>query len=72
MLTFKVNEKRHEMLEELSPADSDRVLHACKAMGLDVKIVVDVGAAMLRDIERRGWFINPFRADEDENTPKSH
>ncbi len=59
MLTFQVEGKRYDMLENLDPTDSDHVLQACKAMGLDVVIIVDEGAAMLRDIEKRGWFINP-------------
>lgn len=55
------------MLEEIKKVDSDRVLQACKSMGLDVVIPVDPGAAMLDDIDRRGWFINPLRPDRDGN-----
>ena len=71
VLTFQVEGKRYDMLEELSPTDSEHVLKACKAMGLDAVIVVDVGAAMLRDIDQRGWFINPLRPDHEETpSPK--
>lgn len=68
VLTFQVNGKRYDMLEDLDHTDSEHVLKACKAMGLDAVIVVDEGAAMLRDIDKRGWFINPFRSDRDETT----
>ena len=66
VLTFQVEGKRYDMLENLSPTDSDHILKACKAIGVDAIIVVDEGAAMLRDIEKRGWFINPLRPDHDD------
>lgn len=63
VLTFQYDGRTYDMLEYLSVADSDRVLKACKSMGLDAIIVVDPGAAMLRDIDRRGWFVNPLKHD---------
>jgi hypothetical protein len=68
VLTFRYGGKKYDMLENLDTADSDRVLKACKAMGLDAIIVLDVGAAMLHDIDKRGWFINPLRSDRDGTT----
>ena len=55
------------MLEDLNATDSEHILRACKEMGLNAVIVVDDGAAMLRDIEKRGWFINPLRRDDTES-----
>lgn len=63
VLTFEVQGRTYDMLEELSYTDSDRVLRACRAMGIDV-IIDEVGDAMLKDIEKRGWWINPFRTDD--------
>ena len=68
VLTFQYGGRAFDMLEEIKRSDSDLVLQACKSMGLDVVISVDPGAAMLDDIDRRGWFINPLRPDRDENT----
>lgn len=67
VLTFQYEGHTFDMLEEIKRSDSDRVLHACKSLGLEVIIPVDPGAAMLDDIDRRGWFINPLRPDHDEN-----
>jgi hypothetical protein len=67
VLTFQYEGRVFDMLEEIKKPDSDRVLRACKSMGLDVVIPVDPAAAMLEDIDRRGWFINPLRPDRDEN-----
>lgn len=50
------------MLENLTYTDSDRVLRACRSMGINV--VIDEADAMLKDIEKRGWWINPFRTDD--------
>lgn len=57
------------MLKNVSLTDSDRILTACKALGLDTVIPVDPGAAMIKDIEQRGWFTNPLRPDHDEKLP---
>lgn len=71
VLTFQYDGRTFDMLEDLNRMDSDRVLQACKSMGLDVTISVDPGAAMLNDIDRRGWFINPLRPDcDEESLPK--
>ncbi len=69
VLTFQYEGRSYDMLEYLSNADSDRVLVACKSMGIDAIVVVDPGAAMLRDIDQRGWFINPLRPDHKPNEP---
>jgi hypothetical protein len=68
VLTFQHNGKRFEMLEDLNSTDSDRVLKACKSMGVDAVIVVDDAAAMNKDIARRGWLINPLRPDRDDHS----
>lgn len=65
VLTFQYDGRTFDMLEDLDQMDSDRVLHACKSMGLD--IMVDDAAVMLHDIAQRGWFINPLRPDRDES-----
>jgi hypothetical protein len=70
VLTFQYEGRAYDMLEDLSSTDSDRVLKACKSMGLRAIVTVDEGAAMLRDIEQRGWFINPLRADQNESDSK--
>ncbi len=62
VLTFKVQGRSYRMLEDISDEDSDRILNACKAMGYDV-FIDQVGKAMLRDIEKRGWWVNPMRPD---------
>jgi hypothetical protein len=64
VLTFQYDGRTFDMLEYLSDTDSDHVLKACKSMGLDAIVTVDEGAAMLRDIDQRGWFINPLRPDD--------
>jgi hypothetical protein len=63
VLTFDVQAQTYDILEDLGYTDSDRVLRACRAMGFDV-ITDEVGDAMLKDIEKRGWWINPFRTDD--------
>jgi hypothetical protein len=69
VLTFGYEGRTFDMLEELTLADSDRVLKACKSMGLDSKIVIDESAAMLHDIDKRGWFVNPLKPDRDDSSP---
>ena len=63
VLTFEVQGRSYDMLEDLSYIDSDRILRTCRAMGFDV-VIDEVGDAMLKDIEKRGWWINPFRTDD--------
>jgi hypothetical protein len=63
VLTFQYGGRTFDMLENLNATDSDRVLQACKSMGLDAIIVVDDAAAMNHDIEQHGWLINPLRRD---------
>jgi len=69
VLAFEYEGKKYDLLEEISRKDSDRVLHACKTMGLDVFIPIDEGTAMLNDIEERGWFVNPWSPDHEDNPP---
>jgi len=66
ILTFQYDGRTFDMLEDLNSTDSDRVLRACKSMGIDAIIVVDDAAAMNHDIEQRGWFINPLKPNQDE------
>lgn len=67
VLTFQYDGRAFDMLEDLNQTDSDRVIHACKSMGLDVIIPSDEAAVMRKDIDQRGWFINPLQPDRDEN-----
>jgi hypothetical protein len=69
VLTFRYDGRTFDMLEDLNRTDSDRVLQACKSMGLDAIVVVDDAAVMNHDIAQRGWFINPLRPDRDESQP---
>ena len=70
VLTFQYDGRTYDMLEYLSATDSDRVLVACKSMGVDAIITVDPGAAMLGDIDHRGWFVNPLRVDQHPSEPE--
>jgi hypothetical protein len=72
VLTFQYKGRTFDMLEDLSRTDSDRVLLACKSMGVDTVIALDPGEAMLKDIDQRGWFINPLRSDGDQNPSETH
>lgn len=63
VLTFEVQGRTYDMLEELSYTDSDRVLRACRSMGFDV-VIDETADAMMKDIEKRGWWVNPFRTDD--------
>ncbi len=58
------------MLENLSYTESDRVLRACRSMGLDV-FIDETADAMMKDIEKRGWWVNPFRTDDLEGSSDS-
>lgn len=69
VLTFQYGGRTFDMLEDLNWTDSDRVLRACRFMGVDTIIPIDEAAGMMKDINRRGWFINPLRPDHDENPP---
>ncbi len=71
VLTFQYNGRTFDMLEDLNSEDSECVLRACKAMGLDAIMVVDDAAAMNQDIEQRGWFINPLKPDREASPPKA-
>jgi hypothetical protein len=72
VLTFQYDGRSYDMLEYLSATDSDCVLTACKSMGVDAIITVDPGAAMLRDIDQRGWFVNPLRPDQNHEDLEGH
>jgi hypothetical protein len=62
VLIFQYGKQTVDMLGNLNWTDSDRVLKACRSMGLDTVIVVE-DAAMQNDIAQRGWFINPLKPD---------
>lgn len=64
VLTFQYDGRTFDMLENLNTDDEQRVLHACKALGVDAVITVDDAAAMNKDIQERGWFVNPWKAEE--------
>lgn len=64
VLTFQHAGRTYDMLENLDPGQSDEILKACRAMGLDVVIASDNSAAMNRDIAERGWLVNPLKPDE--------
>jgi hypothetical protein len=65
VLTFDSAGRVFDILEEIDLQDSERILEACKAMGLDVTLPAsDPGAHMLRDIDQRGWWVNPLKSDE--------
>lgn len=67
VLTFQYDGKTVDMLQSLNWTDTESVLKACKVMGLDaVLLKEDEASAMQRDIDRRGWFINPLHPDNDE------
>lgn len=70
VLTFQYQGQTIDMLKNISWTDADRVLIACRSLGLDTIIPIDPGAAMIKDIERRGWLLNPLRPDRDENSPQ--
>lgn len=63
VLSFAVRGRTYDILENMGYTDSDRVLRACKSLGLDV-VIDETADAMLKDIEKRGWWINPFRTDD--------
>ena len=63
VLTFDVQRQTYDLLENMSYTDSDRVLRACRSMGVDV-VIDETADVMLKDIEKRGWWINPFRTDD--------
>ena len=62
VVIFQYGKQTVDMLGNLYWTDSDRVLKACRSMGLDTVIVVE-DAAMQNDIAQRGWFINPLKPD---------
>ena len=63
VLTFDVQGRSYDMLEDMGYTDSDRVLRVCRSMGYEV-IIDETADAMMKDIEKRGWWINPFRTDD--------
>jgi len=70
VVTFEVQGRAYDLLENLKYTDCDRVLRACRAMGFDV-VIDETADAMLKDIEKRGWWINPFRTDDLGGRPDS-
>ncbi len=65
VLTFDVYDKAFDILEEIETRDAEHILKACKALGLDFELpLADPGAHMLRDIEQRGWWVNPLKSDD--------
>lgn len=63
MLTFTCNGRDWDKFPGIPYTDSEAVLNACRALGIDVYRPVDPAAAMLKDIEERGWWQNPLKPD---------
>ncbi len=63
ILTFRYGDVAFDLFENLSLTDAAQILEACKSLGVDTILPDMTGAAMLMDIEKRGWFINPFKPD---------
>ncbi|NYF78926.1 hypothetical protein [Granulicella arctica] len=71
VLTFQYDGQTIDILKGLTWTDGDRILRACRSMGVDT-IIDETDAAMRRDIDRRGWWVNPLRPDSEQNHPSSH
>ncbi|MEZ2346636.1 hypothetical protein [Terriglobus sp. RCC_193] len=67
-LMFEANGVTGHALEGLTLIEADRILASCQGFGYDV--FRDETVPMLLDIEKRGWFVNPWRPDEVETHPK--
>lgn len=63
VVTFEVEGRAYDLLANLKYTDCDRVLRACRSMGYDV-VIDDTADAMMKDIDKRGWWVNPFRTDD--------
>jgi hypothetical protein len=63
VLTFTRNGRDWDKFPGITYTDSEAVLNACRALGIDVYRPVDPAAAMLKDIEERGWWQNPLKPD---------
>jgi hypothetical protein len=66
VVTFQHDGNWFDMLENIGREDALQVLKACKALGMDVVLPDTSGDAMLRDIEKRGWWVNPLKPDRGE------
>jgi hypothetical protein len=53
------------MFDSLTTLQKDDILNACAAFG--IKTERDPSVHMLRDIAKRGWFVNPFKPDPAES-----
>ena len=71
-LTFEYAGQTFYILDYVTYTDSERILNACKSMGIDTISKTDDAAAMLRDIDKRGWFVNPVRPDRPEDHTTTH
>lgn len=71
-LTFQYAGHTFYILDYVTYIDSERILNACKSMGIDTISKTDDAAAMLRDIDKRGWFVNPLRPDPAEDHTTTH
>jgi hypothetical protein len=72
VLTFKLNDKRMDILEDISLEDAASVLRACQSLGFRCilpEIFLNHAGPMNEDIGKRGWFVNPWRPDTDKNHP---
>ena len=63
VLSFEVQGRAYDLLAYMKYTDCDHVLRACRSMGYDV-IIDETADAMMKDIDKRGWWINPFRTDD--------
>lgn len=67
-LMFEIGAYTEHVLEGLTLVEADQILTSCQRFGYDV--FRDESVPMLLDIEKRGWFVNPWRPDEAEAHPK--
>ena len=67
VLTFQVAGKRRDILEDLPLEQAVSVLKACKSLGYDCilpEVFPNHDGPMKADIEKHGWFVNPWRPDQ--------
>lgn len=62
VLTFQVGNQTIDILREITWTDADHILRACKSFGIDT-LIDETDAAMRRDIDKRGWWVNPLKPD---------
>ncbi len=64
VLTFRAGGKQNDVLEDISPEDASRVLAACKSLGYECvtpELFRNYDGPMNADIDKRGWWVKPWR-----------